>query len=317
LRSWRLCERRRSVFLFFALAFAPSACTPPPDWGGGEVGEPALAMGVAPVAAVDDAGREVRLPRPAARVVSLLPAVTETLLALGAGETLVARTDYDHDPSVAHLPSVGGGLTPSLEVLAALRPDLVVAWEEAGTARVRPRLEELGISVFALRTQDTTDIFNNIRRLGHLTGRDRSADSVALRVRAGLDSVRASVAGLPEPTVLYVVGIDPPLTAGPNTFISQLIGVAGGRTVFPDLRTDWPQISLEEVVRRRPDVLILPVGADEQASLQRLRTAAGWRDLLAGGHTRVHAVPADLLNRPGTTIVESARLLRAGIHPTP
>jgi iron complex transport system substrate-binding protein len=298
------------------LAAPLAACTPPPDWGGAEIGEPALGVTVdAPVQAVDDAGRTVRLARPARRVVSLLPAATETLLALGGRDLIVARTDYDHDPRVARLPSVGGGLTPSLEVLASLRPDLVIAWEEAGTARVRPRLEELGIPVFALRTQDTTDIFNNIRRLGHLAGRDGAADSVALAVRAGLDSVRASVAGLPEPRVLYVVGIEPPLTAGPNTFISQLIGVAGGRTVFPDVRGDWPQLSLEEIVRRRPDVLVLPVGESEQASLERLRGAAGWRDVLADGRTRVQTVPADVLNRPGPGIVESARLLREAIHP--
>jgi iron complex transport system substrate-binding protein len=300
---------------------ALGACTPPPDWSDGSIGEGAPGMDAAAtnpgVEAVDDAGRTVRLPRPAARVVSLLPALTETLLAIGAGETIVARTDYDHDPRVAHLPSVGGGLTPSLEVLASLRPDVVLAWEEAGTARVRPRLEELGIAVFAVRTQDTTDIFNNIRRLGILTGRGAVADSVAAAVRAGLDSVRASVAGRPEPSVLYVVGVEPPLTAGPNTFVAQLIGVAGGRTVFPELRADWPQVSLEEIVRRRPDVLVLPVGEDEQASVARLRASAGWREVLADGHTRIHTVPADILNRPGTTIVESARLLRAGIHPAP
>jgi iron complex transport system substrate-binding protein len=112
-----------------------------------------------------------------------------------------------------------------------------------------------------------------------------------------------------------VVGIEPPLTAGPNTFIAQMIEVAGGRTVFPDLRSDWPQLSLEEIVRRRPDVVILPVGADEPASLARLRGAAGWRELLADGRTRVHTVPADTLNRPGPLIVRSAELLREAIHP--
>jgi iron complex transport system substrate-binding protein len=307
-------SRRARPLAAVALAAMVAACAPGGEWYGEATGAAAVAEQRA-VEVVDDAGRTVRLPRPATRVVSLLPAGTETVLALGGEALLVARTDYDHDPRVAGLPSVGGGLTPSLEVLAALRPDLVIAWEEAGTARVRPRLEELGIAVFAIRTQDTTDIFNNIARLGHLTGRDAAADSVARAVRAGLDAVRASVAGRPRPSVLYVVGVEPPLTAGPNTFVAQLIGVAGGQTVFPDLQADWPQVSLEEVVRRQPEVLVLPVGENPRASMERLRGTAGWRELLAAGRTRVHTVPADVLNRPSPGIVQSAELLRDAIHP--
>src|SRR5690606_22611718 len=114
--------------------------------GEGSMGsvEASTGRAVAGVEAIDDAGRLVRLEGPAERVISLLPAVTETLVAMGAGDRLVARTDYDTG-RLEHLPTVGGGLTPSLELLASLRPDLVIAWEEAGVTRVRPRLEELGI----------------------------------------------------------------------------------------------------------------------------------------------------------------------------
>src|SRR5690606_7655811 len=108
---------------------------------------------------VDDAGRTITLGVPATRIISLVPAATETLVALGAIDLLVGRTDFD-DAEVGHLPSVGQGLTPSVEVVASLRPDLVVAWEEAGISRVRPRLEALGIPVFAVATQDTAGIFS-------------------------------------------------------------------------------------------------------------------------------------------------------------
>jgi iron complex transport system substrate-binding protein len=314
MRRWGSGRGRHRLAACLAFLLALGGCTPPPDWADAAGSDSAAAA--APLSVVDDAGRTVTLPDPAQRIVSLMPAATETLIALGATELLVARTDFDRGAEVRHLPSVGGGLTPSLEVLASLQPDLVVAWEEAGAARVRPRLEEFGIAVLALRTQDTTAIFDNIQRLGTLTGRTAAADSVARAVREGLDSVRASVAGLPRPSVLYVVGVDPPLTAGPRSFIAQLIEVAGGRTVFPDLAGYWPQVSLEEVVRRRPDVLLLPVGAAEQASLDRLRSAAGWRELLANDRTRVRTLPADIVNRPAPNIVETARLLRDAIHPT-
>jgi ABC-type Fe3+-hydroxamate transport system substrate-binding protein len=323
-RTRRFAPRRPGAFAASRLRIAAAAllvvvagCSAPPDWEGGEIGEPAaepVDLVATGLEVVDDAGRTVRLARPARRVVALLPAMTETILELGAGDRLVARTDYDDDPRVRELPSVGGGLTPSLEVLAALRPDLVIAWEEAGTARVRPQLEALGIAVFAARTQDTTDILANVQRLGVLLARDAAADSLTGAIRDGLDRVRASVAGRPTPSVLYVVGVEPPLTAGPNTFISQAIAVAGGRTIFPDLRSDWPQLSFEEVVRRRPEVLILPVGARPEAAVARLRATAGWRELLADGRTRVRTVPADTLNRPGPSIVRAAELLRDALH---
>lgn len=265
------------------------------------------------VSAVDDAGRTVRLPRPARRVVSLLPAGTETLIALGAEDRLVGRTRYDDLPEVQALPSVGGGLDPSLEALVSLRPDLVVAFETEGGSPLRARLEEMGIAVFAIAPQDTADVFANVRRLGHLVGRDAAADSLARRMRAELDSVRASVRGRERPTVFYVVGTDPLMTAGPETFIAQLIGVAGGRTVFPDVRANWPQVSLEEVVRRDPDRLLLPLGRDP-GEAPRLLNGPGWRELGAVRCGRVSLVDADLLHRPGPRIGQAARMLHAAIH---
>jgi iron complex transport system substrate-binding protein len=250
-------------------------------------------------------------------VVSLSPAVTEILLALGGPELVVARVDHDRDPQIADRPSVGLGLAPSIEVIAAARPELVLAWEEEGAARVRPQLEELGIAVFAVRTQDTTDVFNNIRRIGRLVGREAKADSLSRSMRAGLDSVRASVAGLPAPSVLYVAGVDPLITVGPNSFLAQLVGVAGGRTVFPDLIGFWPRVSPEDIVRRQPDVLIVPVRAHGPAAIAGLRSTVGLLELVSSGKTRVQTVPAELVNRPGPAIAGTARLLRDAIHPPP
>ncbi len=268
------------------------------------------------VVAVDDTGREVRLPRPARRVVSLLPAGTETVFALGAGDRLVGRTRYDTEPHLAHLPSVGGGLDPSLEALVALRPDLVLAWEPPGGSRVRARLEELGIPVFALATRDTAAVFRNVRSLGRLLGRDSAARALEDRVHAGLDSVRASVPAGARPSVLYVVSLDPPIIAGTGNFLAELIEVAGGDPVaISDERPGVsPQVSLEEVLRLRPDVVILPVGGDSAATLDRLRSEPGWRDLDAVRQGRVAAVPADLMGRPGPGLGGIARRMREAIR---
>ena len=268
----------------------------------------------ASVQVVDDANREVRLARPATRVVSLVPGATETILALGGGAALVARTDYDEDFRLAHLPSIGGGLTPSLELIASLQPDLVIAWEEAGSARIRPRLESLGVPVYADQTRDTAGIYSSIERLGRLLGLDAAADSVAVSIRRELELVRESVRALRRPPVVYLVSLDPPMAASSGLYIGEMIEVAGGRNVFADLAEPSPQISLEEIVRRQPEIILIPSGGDEGPIIDRLRRTPGWSGLLASGTARVATLPADILHRPGPAVVGAARALRDSMH---
>jgi iron complex transport system substrate-binding protein len=279
----------------------------------------AFASGVAPrdsaIQATDDGARTVRLAGPARRVISLIPSATETLMALGATDRLVGRTRYDVAPELAALPSVGGGIDPSVEAIVALAPDLVLAWENDERRAVPGKLAALGIPVFSLRTVDTTDVFRGIANLGRLTGRDSAATELAARMRGELDAVRRSVAGRPRPAVMYVVFNDPPMTAGPDTFIGQLIAVAGGRSVFEDERALWPTVAMEEIVRRRPDLVVLPVGEFRANAVSTLRERAGWRDVDAVRAGRIATVPANLLSRPGPNIGAAARALRAAFHP--
>lgn len=267
------------------------------------------------VQATDDAGQSIRLDRPAARIVSLIPSATDLLVAMGARGQLVGRTDFDKDASLAALPSVGGGLDPSLESLAALRPDLVISFETQGDAALRTRLRELGIPVYGLAAQDTADVFRALANLGTLAGRRPAADSVAASVRAELEAVRRSVAGRPAPSVLYVAWVDPPMIAGPTTFLSELVRLAGGRPVFEDVKQEWPQVSIEEIVSRRPQVVVIPSGAGAEFSASALRAAPGWRELVAAPGTRVAEVPVAVVNRPGPRLGEAARALRDAIHP--
>ncbi|HEX6070879.1 MAG TPA: helical backbone metal receptor [Longimicrobiaceae bacterium] len=271
---------------------------------------------MAAVSATDDVGRVVRLDAPARRVLSLLPAGTEIVVALGAGDALVGRTRYDVDPALGHLPSVGGGLDPSLEAIVGLRPDLVIAFETASESRVRPRIEALGIPVFAIRTEDTTDIFRNIGSLGTLAGRSAAADSLLGAIRSDLSAVAASVPGGRRPSVVYVASIDPPIVAGPGTYIGEMIGIAGGRLlrVGDAAGAYWPQVSLEALVRAQPDVVVLPVGSDPGSTVARLRAEPGWRELEAVRDDRVVVVPTDLMSRPGPHIARIAEALRDGFR---
>jgi iron complex transport system substrate-binding protein len=284
--------------------------------GGGDApARPAAASASSSVQATDDAGQVIRLDRPAARIVSLIPSATDLLVAMGARGQLVGRTDFDKDAALAALPSVGGGLDPSLESLAALRPDLVISFETQGDAALRTRLRELGIPVYGLAAQDTADVFRALANLGTLAGRRPAADSVAASLRGELEAVRRSVAGRPAPSVLYVAWVDPPMIAGPTTFLSELVRLAGGRPIFEDLKQEWPQVSIEEIVSRRPQVVVIPSGAGAEFSASALRSAPGWRELVAAPGTRVAEVPVAVVNRPGPRLGEAARALRDAIHP--
>lgn len=264
----------------------------------------------------DPAGRTVSLDGPAERLVSMMPAVTEWIIALGATDRLVARTDFDHHPALDTLPSVGGGLTPSIEWLAARRPDLVVAWPDAPSRSVVSRLEQTGIAVYTAPVESIDQALGVVEDLGTLLGLPGPAAAAAAEVRVGLDSVRAAVEDRPSPRVLFLIGLDPLMAAGPGTFLDELVTTAGGRNAIADLDLLWPQLSLEEAVKRAPDVIIVGTAAvDDPATL--LAGRAGWRDLPAVRAGAVHTVDPDVVNRPGPGLDEAAALLARLIHSDP
>ena len=267
------------------------------------------------VEVTDDGGHVVRLAHRARRIISLIPSATETVMALGLTGQIVGRTRYDVDPRIASAALVGGGIDPSIEAIVGLRPDLVLAWENDKRQEARNKLVSLGVPVFTLRTEDTSDVFRAIVNIGRLTGRDSVARTLTASLHAELDAVRQSVAGKPIPRVLYVVFNDPPMTAGPKTFIGQLISLAGGRSIFDDVPQLWPNVAMEEIIRRQPDIIVVPVGEFKGNSVERFRGMTGWRDLRAVREGRVVTVPSDLLSRPGPTVGEAARVLRAAFHP--
>jgi iron complex transport system substrate-binding protein len=264
---------------------------------------------------IDDAGRTVRLQEPATRVISLIPAQTEVVASLAGVQRLLARTRWDTDPRLSHLPSLGDALTPSIEWIVAQQPDLVVAWTDGDARTTVQRLSEAGIPVYSSRVESLDEIDAMIVRLGVLLGRKSAADSLVALIDAQLDSTRAAVAGRTRPSVLYLIDEDPAMAAGERTFVGELVEVAGGQNVFADLPQFYPQISVEEILRRDPDIIIRPTTRPGTTRLAALRAKPGWRELRAVRAGRVHEIDVDLYNRPGITVGRAARGLAHIIHP--
>lgn len=267
-----------------------------------------------PITVVDDDGRTVALPRVPHRIISLVPSATETIVALGASDRLVGRTRYDRGSSIAALPVVGGGLDPNLETIVGLAPELVVTWSSDKRAETRHRLDAAGIPTLNLSLQDTTDAFRAVTLLGDALGIPAQAVRLLGQLRDSLAETRRLAAKEGRRRVFYVVYNDPPMTMGPATFIAQILDLAGGQNVFADATINWPTVSLEQIVRRDPDLVVLPVGEMPARTLERLRTESGWKDLRAVRRGCVVLVEADVVNRPGPNIARGAEQLRTAIH---
>jgi iron complex transport system substrate-binding protein len=161
---------------------------------------------------------------------------------------------------------------------------------------------------------DTTDAFATLDRVATLLDRRAAGEALADSLRRTWRAVAASVAGRPRPRVLHVVSVDPPMGAGPRTFIGQLIAVAGGDNVVADGSSAWPTLSLEALVADAPDVLLSGTRQSRDALLAELRTRAGWRELSAVRAGRVVVLDPDLLERPGPRLGEAALALRDALH---
>ncbi len=274
---------------------------------------------------MDDRGRVQDPSVPRARIVSLIPAVTETLVAIGAADRLAARTRYDEDPALADLPSVGGGIDPSLEFLARLDPDLVVLWA-SGTngALLEDRLDEIGLDWYAAAIQTVDDFRRHTRNLGRLVGLPAAADSLIARVESDFGAATRWWSGRDPVEVAYVVQREPSMTVGPGTFLDAVLGAAGAVNAFGDIVGSWPLVSMEEFVRRDPDYVVVPVqgyGAPEvrpghrDPSIEDLQARAGWAAVPAVAAGRVVSVDGSLFARPGPRMGEAALYLAKRLHP--
>jgi ABC-type Fe3+-hydroxamate transport system substrate-binding protein len=204
---------------------------------------------------VDDAGDSLRLESPARRVVSLIPASTELLFAIGAGSSLVGRTSYCDYPAAAKaVPDLGDGIKPSIEAVLAQHPDLVVLYNSGQNAAVAGRLRELGIPAIRLSTDALSSVTRVARLLGTLTGQQHGADSVAAVFDTALAAATLSPNGY-RPKILLLVWEQPPMTVGRGSFLHELVERAGGQNLFEDVTASSGVVSIEAVAARDPDLI--------------------------------------------------------------
>ncbi len=258
-----------------------------------------------------------RAEAPPVRVVSLVPAATEVLFAIGAGGRLVGVSSFDHwPPEVEQLPRVGGLIDPDLETILALRPDLAVIDPSQGS--LRRQLEASGIATYDYATADVSDLLRNMLELGRMLGLSEDAARAADRVGADLDAVRASYASDEPPNVLMVFGRRDGSFAelwvnGGVGFLQELTTIAGARNVFDDVTRPGFKAGLEAVIARVPDVVV-ELRSDGQKAVPAATLEAEWRTLPGFSEVRVVTLAAAWMLVPGPRVAEAARELGARLH---
>ena len=207
---------------------------------------------------VDDFGDTVRFGAGARRIVSLNPTTTEILFAIGAGSRLVGRTKWDSWPDSARfVPDLGDALRPNVEAVLNAHPDLVILYASNDNTTAAAQLRAAGIRIVAIRIDSIAEFERATLLLGRLVGESARAASVVDSVRATLDRVRAATAPLPKTSVFYHTWEKPIITIGANSFMNELVVVAGGRNVYGNVKAVSPIVTLEDVVSCNPDVMLV------------------------------------------------------------
>jgi iron complex transport system substrate-binding protein len=265
---------------------------------------------------VDEAGRTVRIPQPVLRIVSLAPSLTETLYALGIQDRLAGDTDYcDYPPEAQKKPKVGGALNPSLEEIAALHPDLVLATKGLNRLDTVLALQTLNIPAYATDPHTVDQIISSTLRLAEILGVSDAGATLAADLKRRLDDLDEHLANVPPRRVLFVVWDEPLISVGKDTFIADALRHAGATSIVESTQS-WPQMSLEEVVRQQPDFLVFAESHSPTGSidLDALASRPGWRGLEAVRHRRF-AIISEAVNRPAPRIVSAIEDLARQLHP--
>lgn len=254
------------------------------------------------------------------RVVSLVPAVTEMLFAVGAGSQVVGVSSFDHYPAaVEKITRVGGLIDPDIERVISLRPDLVIVY---GSQRdLIDKLDRAHIPIFNYRHAGLADITSTIRSIGERVGHAPEANALAASIEKSLTDIRARTAVGPRYKTLLVFGREPGALRGiyasaGKGFLTDLLDVAGGADIFADVQKENIQVSSEQLITRAPEAVIElhgPLTADRLAAERRV-----WQQLPglpAVKQNRVYLLSSDVLTVPGPRVVEAAQMMADALHP--
>ncbi len=265
---------------------------------------------------VDALGRRITLEGQPQRIVSLAPSITETLYYLGLGDRVVGVTQFSYyPPEAAHKPKVGSYVDVNVEKILTLSPDLVIGTMDGNEADKVYLLEEAGIPVFIINPRNVREAIETVATVGHVCGISEKGAALSSQLSKRVNDIIGKIRGRKKPLVFLQINLKPIMTVNRNTYIHNLIELAGGENIAKDEPITYPRISLEEVIRRKAEVIIIIFmerdGQFEEAKSEWQR----WTTIPAVRNGRVHLVNPDIIDQPSPRVVEGLETLARLFHP--
>ena len=268
----------------------------------------------------DSLDREIVVDTPPLRIVSLAPSVTESLFAIGAGDLVVGRTEYcDFPAEVETLPTIGGFASSSIsvETIIDLEPDLVIGGSTY-QAEIIEALESAGINAFIIQPASVEGIFDSLQLLGMVTDRQEGAEILVADMQSRIDAVAEVVSTIPEEerlTVFFEVWHEPLMTTTLQTFLGELIQIAGGINIFADIEEDYPAVSAEQILEANPDVILGPSSHGDQLTVEVISSREGWGDLTSVQNEAIYLIEGNIISRSGPRIVDALEAIADVLYP--
>ena len=270
-----------------------------------------------PLTLVDDDGTTIDIPRYPQKLVSLTPATTEILFAIGAGDRLVGKVEdpANFPPQAAELPVVGPFNAIDVEKIVGLGTDLVIAGGSGGTQpEVIEKLRSLKIPVLVVYAPDVEGVLKDIELTGQAVGKAEAARDLSASMRAGFDQVASATASLDKPRVFYETGDTPSIFGvADKSFVASMIELAGARPITTGSSTNW-QMSIERLVDKDPQIILLGDAA-YGVTPEAVKARSGWAGLTAVKRDAIEPVDDIIITRPGPRLLDGLRTLVGAIHP--
>ncbi len=266
--------------------------------------------GVATRTVIDDLGRSVTLPVNITRIVSTAPSVTENIFAVGAGDRLVGVTTFCNYPEEAKaIPKIGDTMTPNMESIIALKPDVVFVSTASQIEVFTQTLADNGIAVYVTNPKSFDDVIDDLGKLGGLFGTTERVGQMLPELKRRLGAVQDNVRGEKQLGVFVQISREPLFTVGKGSFLNVLVEKAGGRSVTADVETAYPKLSKETAIALEPDVIIISESPDNEGPNEVFRNSPAVKS------GRVYKINADLLSRPGPRLVDALEQIAKFLHP--
>jgi iron complex transport system substrate-binding protein len=276
------------------------------------------------VTLIDDYNNTITLTAYPQRIVSLAPANTQVLFAVGAGANVVGVTDYDKYPynfsawiEAGNMSSIGNYYQPPIEPIVTLNPDLILA--SLGSFDAADQLRGLGYNVLTLNPTGLNGIMQNMLTVGKATGHEAQAESAVASMQQRIDIVVNGVKNATtRPKVYHEIWSDPYMSVGKGTFVDEVIKLAGGQNIFENATNPYPEVSSEAIIAENPDIIVFPTQMGVQSfwgTYTDVANRAGWNTISAVVNHKMYTVSGDIIDEPGPRQVDSLEILAKIIHP--